>query len=369
MTPPRSLFASVLGTLAATGATAETRVFQVRSMDGTAIAGQADLPSRRSRTAVVFVPGTGEFDRDAGFGPAGAPVFKDIAGRMNASGVATVRYDLRGVRYGVPAAAKLDHKLLAGRTTTTMRDDLKAVYDWTRSPAGLGAKCVIFFAHSEGMVHVARLAASGAPSPLLVIGMGAPMESPKAAVKWQMTEREPYSLELMDKDRDGRTTHAEIRAHINETPAGAFGVLDPYLIPGGWGRAEIAQLRINQLALYEKTRAEILPHRDTDPYPNVAAAFASYQWWKSWFLDDVPAAARLARWRAPLLLHYGDRDSQVNAERQKAAASALPAKRYTITVHFGRGHTLGGHPLVGPIDPKIADRIAGEAATAARSCR
>lgn len=351
-------------------ASAATRPFEVRAPDGVVLKGQADTPARPSRAAVIFVPGTGGFDRDAAFGPSGAPLFKDIAARMNARGVSTVRYDLRGIRHGVPSAERLDLKLLGGRTTTSMRDDLRAVYDWTLSRKGLGATCVIFFAHSEGVLHVARLAEAGAPSPLLVIGMGAPMESAQSVFKWQAIEREAHSIELMDANRDGRTTEAEVRGNIGKTPAAVFGVVEPFLLPGGWGAPELAILRANKQAGYAKARADDLARRDADLYPDATNAFASYQWWKSWYLDDVPAAARLARWRAPLRMHYGDRDSQVNPERQKAAlAAALPASRYTVAVHPARGHSLGEHVLVGPIDPKIADRIADEATAAARSCR
>lgn len=370
----RIMVAAIFGiTPTAAVVAAGTRPIEVRSPDGTRIVGQADVPAAGARTTVIFVPGTGAFDRDGRFGKSGTPadlVFKDLAARMNARGLATVRFDLRGVRHGVAAADARDLRVLAGRTTTTMRDDLRAIHDWTRSSRGLGAHCVIFFTHSEGMLHVARLAEGGAPSPLLVIGMGPPMESAQAVFRWQMTEREPYSLELMDADRDGRTTHAEIRANISRTPAGVNGMIEPYLLPGGWGAAEIAQLRNNQLANYEKLKAETLAHEDADPYPTVAAPFASYQWWKSWYSDDVPVAARLARWRAPLRLHYGDRDSQVHAERQKAAASSsLSPKRYSIAVHPGAGHTLGSDVLMGPLEAKIAEQIASEAASAARGCR
>lgn len=351
----------------------EAREFKVQSTDGVEISGEAGILSLRPDVAVIFVPGTGTFDRDADFGMTGTPrdlVFKDLAARMVARGVATVRYDMRGVRHAMPRDKTLDPKLLAGRTIHNMRDDVAAVYAWSRSPEGLGARCIVFFVHSEGMLHVARLAGSGAPAPALIIGMGAGMESPSDIVRWQIAGRDVDSLKLMDTDRDGVTTNDEVRANLFRTPSGAHGKLEPFLHPAGaWTANDLAQLQETQTKIYEGLKLEILAHADSEPYPDADNAFASYQWWKSWFLDQQPTAALLARWAVPVSLHYGDKDSQTPAGRQSAAASAhLDAAKLKIQVHADRGHTLGSDVLFGPIDEAIAARIADEAAAVAKSC-
>ena len=366
---PSVLLATLAGCSA--GAVADAQEFRVRSADGVEILGEASVPAPRPRLAVIFVAGTGLFDRDANFGKAGTPrdlVFKDLAQRMATRGVATVRYDMRGVRYG--ASDRFDRARLGGRTTSSMRDDLGAVYEWTRAPAGLAAACVAFFAHSEGMLHVARLAEAGASAPALIIGMGAGMESPAAIVRWQLTGRDIHSLKLMDADGDGTTTNLEIRANLARTPAAVHGKMEPYFHPGGaWKAEDIATLRTTQLAIYDKVRAEVLTHPDTDIYPDADQAFASYQWWKSWFLDERPAAELLARWRVPISLHYGDKDSQTHAPFQVAAAKTfLAADLLTTQIHADRGHTLGDDVVLGPIDEAIADRIADETAAAAAAC-
>jgi hypothetical protein len=363
------LLAAVVGTAAAADVNAQD--FRVRSADGVEIHGVARADAPRPRLAVIFVAGTGLFDRDANFGKTGTPrdlVFKDLAERMAARGVASVRYDMRGVRYGT--ADRFDRALLARRTTSVMRDDLGAVYQWSRAPDGLGAACVAFFAHSEGMLHIARLAELGAPAPALIIGMGAGMESPAAIVRWQLSERDIHSLKLMDTDGDGTTTNGEIRANLARTPSAVHGKLEPYFHPSGrWKADDIAALRAIQLAIYDKVRKEVLTHPDDDVYPDADQAFASYQWWKSWFLDERPAAELLARWRVPIILHYGDKDSQTPAPQQIAAAKAfLPADKVAVHVHADRGHTLGDDVVLGPIDVAIADGIAEEAAGAAAAC-
>lgn len=361
--------------LAALGAVsrAEAAEFSVRAADGVEIHGEIDAGAGMPtpRLAVIFVAGTGLFDRDAAFGLSGTPrdlIFKDLAARMTVRGVTTVRYDVRGVRRGSPPA--VDRALLAGRTTASMRDDLGAIYRWARAPDGLGAVCVGFFAHSEGMLHVARLAEQGEAAPALVIGMGAAMASPRATLLWQMTERDAFSLERMDGNGDGTTTNDEVRAGIARTPSGVHGVVEPYLHPSGaWKAEDLVTLRTTQLANYTKFREQVLAQDDDTPFPDKDNAMASHEWWKSWFLDERTAAERLARWGTTFSLHYGDKDSQTAPVPQLVAARAhLPAGKLKAHIHPDRGHTLGSDVLFGPVDPTIADQIADETAAAAAIC-
>lgn len=366
-----AIIATALAALGFT-TTAAAQPFEIRAPDGQTLHGQVDRPDGDTgppRTAVIMVPGTGPFDRDASFGKSGTEddrLFKALAARLAERGVSAVRFDLRGVGHGGRAT---DPAVMGRRTTTTMRDDLGAIYDWARASNGLAARCIILFGHSEGMAHIGRLADAGAPAPLAVFGMGALMQSPVQVIRWQLTERDGHSLRLMDRDADGRTTPEEVRAHIGSTPAAVYGMVEPYLLPGGWGAAELAQLKANQTAAYEAEKARALAKADTDAYPSAEAPFAAYQWWKSWFTDERPVAASLARWNAPVRLHYGDRDSQTNAEEQAAAArAALEPSLLSITVHPGRGHSLGEHVLFGPVDPTIAGQMALEMAEAASRC-
>ena len=355
--------------LAAVHAEAQTSVlpFEVESADGATIAGQADAREYARRGVVVFVAGTGLFDRDVRFGRTGTPrdlLFADLARRMTARGLASVRYDRRGLRYGATGASAIDVEVAATSTTSSQREDLAAVYDWARAPEGLGARCVVIFAHSEGLLHVGRLAAAGASAPTGIIAMGGLLESPKSVLRWQLTERDVYSLHLMDTNGDGRVTNAEVEVSYRNTPSGAFDMIGPFLHPNGvWTSEDLAQLRSNQERIYEQQRALALAEDDNSPYPNSQTPMARYSWWKSWFFDDIPVASQLAGWRVPMTFHYGDRDSQVNYQRQRATAGNVFGAQASFIVHEGRGHSLGEHPLFGPIDTAIADQIADEAAT------
>lgn len=347
----------------------QTLPFTVSATDGVSIVGQVDLPATSSTAAVVIlVPGSGAHDRDMLYGRSGTArdkAFKDLAERFTARGLAAVRFDKRGVRFGVEGAERYDKSALVTNTTSAQRDDVRVLYDWARSPKGLGARCVVFFAHSEGMAHLGRLAASGAPAPDGVVGMGALMESPQSVLRWQMAERTAYSIEAMDADHDGVTTNDEVRANWMNTPAGTDKVEDVLNPDGAWTTEAVAKLKARDLAAYETEKDKALAAEDAAPFPDANRPAGPYQWWKSWFTDSTPVAVNLARWRTRFQLHYGGIDSQTNAARQAAAAfSALGADLVTITLHPGLGHGLGRHPAIGPIEAAIADQIADEAAAA-----
>jgi hypothetical protein len=348
------------------------RAFSIPSSDGVAIRGQADRPDLAGTGAVVMVAGTGPFDRDVDFGAPGeepALVFLDLSRRLNARGVATVRYDKRGIRHVEAGRAGIDQAEIVTATTGAMRDDLAAVYGWTRSPEGMGARCVVLFGHSEGMVHIGRLAASGAPAPAVVVGMGTILTDPARNFRWNLTERDSWSLRMMDADEDGITTNEEVRAGLATTPAAVNGVVEPYLAPdGGWTADDIAELDRQWQTAWPIFRDQALAMDDAAPWPTADQAAGSWQWGKSWYSDETAVAANLARWDGPVIAHLGDRDSQTHAPLQREAGERFLGSRVTFVLHSGVGHTLGDHPTYGPVRPDLADGMADQIAAALRSC-
>lgn len=351
------------------------REFAVASADGTRINGQADLPKARApRVAVVMVAGTGLFDRDVRFGQSGTDrdlLFKDLASRFNARGLAAVRYDRRGVNFGRIGEERLDKPVSGSSTTQSQREDLNAVYRWATAKEGLRARCVILLGHSEGTLHIARLANSGAPAPLAVIGLGAVGISPQETIRWQISGRDAYSLEQMDADGDGHVTKAEVEARWKQTPSSFAGTITPLLPPGGvaWTPELIAAVRTAQAGSYDLQKTAALALADDAPYPNARTPMAKASWWKSWFTDAASPATMLARWHVPVFLHWGTIDSQTAPHLQEPPLRAALGERAHISIHPGKGHGLGEGALMGPIDVAIADRIADQAAQAARSCR
>lgn len=364
---------SVAALLALTLLTADPadRVFAVPSADGTVVHGQADRPDLAPAGAVILVAGTGAFDRDAAFSQdrAARPVFLDLSERLTARGVAVVRYDKRGVRHGVTGAARIDDAEIVTATTEAQRDDLAAVHDWTRAADGLNARCVVLFGHSEGMVHIGRLAASGAPAPAAVVGMGALLADPVSNFRWNLAERDAWSLRAMDADGDGITTNEEVRAGFAASPAAVNETIAPYLHPAGqWTAADIERMEAAWVEAYPQLRDATLAADDSAPWPSADAPAGSMQWWKSWYQDTTPVAVNLARWSVPVTVHLGDLDSQTHIPLQRAAGEAHLGERLTLRLHNDVGHTLGAHPTYGPVRDDLAEAMADDIAAALAAC-
>lgn len=348
-----------------------TRVFAVPSADGTIVHGQVDRPDLAPAGAVIMVAGTGNFDRDVAFSQdrTARPVFLDLAERLAARGVAVVRYDKRGVRYGATGAARVDEAEIVTATTGAQRDDLAAVHHWTRATDGLNARCVVLFGHSEGMVHIGRLAASGAPAPAAVVGMGALLADPVANFRWNLAERDAWSLRAMDADGDGITTNDEVRAGFAASPAAANGSMELYLHPAGrWTAADIDRMEAAWAQVYPQMRDATLATDDAAPWPSADAPSGNMQWWKSWYQDTTPVAANLARWSLPVTVHLGDRDSQTHVPLQRAAGEAHLGDRLTFRLHADVGHTLGAHPTYGPVRADLAEAMADDMVAALSAC-
>ena len=338
--------------------------FSVTSADGTEISGQVDQPAGidGSTPFVVMSAGTGAFDRDVAFGRSGTPrdrLFADLARRFNAAGIATVRYDRRGVRYKPADGQRLDPAVSGTSTVETQRDDLAAVYELARQQSA----CTVLLGHSEGAQHIGGLADRGVTAPALVVGIGAPLQAPADVFRWQATGRDAFSLKMMDANGDGITTNQEVRAGLPTTPAAVFGKVQPYLHPfGKWTAGALKQRIATQEVRYLAGKARALATDPDEPYPDAKEPIAKYSWWQNWYTDDVPVADKLAAWDVPMLFYYGDRDSQVRYEFQQPAAEAALGDRAEIHVLPGLGHSLGPDVLYGPMDEAAADALVARTA-------
>lgn len=285
--------------------------FSLPSLDGIPVHGQADLPDRPVAGAVVIVPGSGAFNRDYEFGNSGTPrdlLAVDLSLALRERGLAVVRYDKRGVDH--PAApVRPTTAVRRSLTTTALVDDLQTVYEWTRASSGLGARSVVLLAHSEGVSLAARLAERGAPAPDLLLGLAGPAESPLSLIQRQITEE---------------------------------------------GGPE----------LFEEHRRDALGHADDEPWPSAENVLTSFEWWKNWFVDDVPVARRLQAWACPMQLHFGTADAQVPPSVQVPVVTELLGSRAQVILHEGLGHALGPDPSTGPISPEVVQQLAESAAAA-----
>lgn len=113
-------------------------------------------PEEPTRAAAVIIAGSGPTDRD-GNSPIGVTggVYRQLAEGLAQRGIASVRFDKRGIAASAPAATSE-----ANLTFDTYIDDAKA---WARLTAEkTGAPCVWLIGHSEGAL-VAQAAAADNP--------------------------------------------------------------------------------------------------------------------------------------------------------------------------------------------------------------
>ncbi|MAU68671.1 hypothetical protein [Hyphomonas sp.] len=344
------------------------RDFSVTSADGTQITGQVDVPMSADgrEPVIVLSAGTGLFDRDVNFGNSGTErdaVFADLARRFTQAGIAVVRYDRRGVRYKPADGQVLDKAVSGTSTVESQRDDLGAVYDLARAEFGGPAACIALLGHSEGLLHIAGLAAANAAAPDLVVGIGGPLQAPADVFRWQSTERNAFSLRMMDADRDGTVTEAEIRTNWQETPSSLVGTVGALLHPEGqWTPEALDQQVVTLTGFYEAGKTQALAIDPEAPFPNTETPMAEYSWWQNWYTDDTPVAEKLSAWDVPFLLYYGTKDSQVRYEYQQPAAAAALGGQVEIHILPGLGHSLGSHALYGPMDEAAADALVARTA-------
>lgn len=341
------------------------RVFETQARDGIMIRGAVDQPDHDSLGVAILVAGTGPFDRDARFSKPGEPetdgLFLDLSRRLTARGLTVVRYDKRGVRFGAEADDRINRDEAVTATTETMRDDLGVLLDWARSPSGLNDRCVVLVGHSEGMAHIGRLAASGAAPPTGVVGIGPLLTDPVANFRWNFAERDAWSLRALDGDHDGRTTNAEVEAGLARSPAAVNGVIAPYLHPNGaWTSEDLTRLQTAQSGIYDAYKSATLNQPDNAPWPSAEGPTSTFQWWKSWLLDNTLVATRLAAWAVPVRAHFGELDSQVHIPLQTKAAQDALGDRFSFVIHPDAGHSLGSDPTYGPMRATLADEVADD---------
>ncbi|SJM64167.1 Hydrolase, alpha/beta fold family [Brevundimonas diminuta 3F5N] len=121
-----------------------------------ALQGTLLMPEGQMRAAAVIIAGSGPTDRD-GNSPVGVTggVYHQLAEGLAERGIATVRFDKRGIAASAPAATGE-----ANLTFDTFIDDAKA---WARQTAQkTGAPCVWLIGHSEGAL-IAQAAAADNP--------------------------------------------------------------------------------------------------------------------------------------------------------------------------------------------------------------
>lgn len=316
---------------------------------------------------VLMMPGTGLFDAEMNFGGSGTDkdlIFLSLAEQLNKIGYAVVRFNYRGIKCNLknqPPCPQcesgeqkiqhflnscLDAKIREKVTTHNIQSDLEQIYQWSLQQKQFSRENVIMFGHSEGSIHISRLIEKNKITPKGVVFMGGITESPQSVVRWQTVERIVDGVMSFDKDENKKVTESEIRESLPASYLSVFPV--EHLLPpdGYWTQASLSKLLNTQYGVFQKS---VMSKPDAEPYISGGVTQASYQWWKMWLADKKTVIESLKNYKGAVIYHNGDFDSQTNALRQVIFFDKARKGSWKFTVHAQRGHTLGPHPLLGPI--------------------
>lgn len=355
----------------------------------TFIAGEIDFPDNGKDCQncqfplIVMIPGTGLYDRDYLFGISGTDrdfMFRDFAEALAEVGIASLRYDYRGVgcnpRTAPPCpdcspeernrhyiASCIDNDVRSAVTMENMDEDVELIYTHALQHKRIDPNRIVVLAHSEGTIHVSRLISVGRVVPRALLYLGMVAESPAGVMRWQETDRF-LRVFSWDTDHDGVLSNDEIRTGFSSDPYfSSIGLtVDALLSPSGsWTEKTF---RSSRVVSYDQLRSETLAHRDDEPIvivPEPLMVQAAYAWSKAFFTDERPIVDLLRGYPGRLIAHNGGYDSQTPAERELGVLS-VAAGQFQIAP-IGIHHPDVGHgfspdsPLLGPVVPYIRDAI------------
>ncbi|NPC44378.1 alpha/beta fold hydrolase [Nocardioides sp. zg-1230] len=160
---------------------------------------------------VLLLPGSGPLDRNSDHKRMPLGITGQLADALGTVGVATFRYDKRGV------GASTGSWHTAGFYDN--RDDAAAALEFLAARPEVDPTRIVVLGHSEGALHAAGLAAAGAPTSGLILLSCSAMPG-EALLRWQSAQIAPTLprairglLRLLRTDLEARTakTHTKIK--------------------------------------------------------------------------------------------------------------------------------------------------------------
>ena len=283
------------------------------------LAGELTFPSGDGpHAAVVLISGSGEQDRDSDLG--GFGLFGVLANHLAEAGVASLRFDDRGV--GGSTGKNLQ------ATLQDRAGDVEAAIEVLRSRADIAAEGIGLVGHSEGGI-VAPVVANRT-SVAFVALLAAPVVTAEKTLTAQQV--------ALFEDSDTPADQVEQLRAVQEL------VFRAVATGQGWDEVEATFRALVQQqfeAMPAQTR-EAIPEADALVESIVAQEMATWRspWFESFFKHDPrPAIAALD---VPVLALYGELDTQVEAAANSIAMSEAIAESgipgYTIATIFSANH-------------------------------
>ncbi|WP_413578134.1 hypothetical protein ACLVWU_06285 [Bdellovibrio sp. HCB290] len=366
--------------------------FAIPSADRqTVLTGEIDFPDTEfgePLPAIILVGGTGLFDRDYYFGNSGTEVdflFRDLAKKATGNGFAVVRFDYRGVlcnQRTAPACPScktdlevrqnyaqhcIDNKVRETVTPNSIRDDIVSIYNFVLKDPAVDSRRVILLAHSEGTVHASYLVHEKRIQPRGLLYVGAVGDSPKSLIQWQATDIHGKIATLlwwpMDSNKDRSISNGEVSSscRLMGIPETACATL---LSPVGQWTEDSLKYRLEQE--YQVALRDALAQADQAPFysenTDLGVVFASYAWWKMFFVDTTDVASLLRNYSGKVSISNGEIDISTPGNRELPFFEKLNrGEQVRINLLKGKGHSLGPHKQVGPIPEESFQHLMTEA--------
>ena len=305
-----------------------------KSFDGLTLAGTLTLPAAsevKKPPVMLMIAGSGPVDRDENGPGLKSEIFKQIAHRLAQQGIASLRYDKRGIGYSEGDLRK-----------ACMRDlveDARAALKFLRGRSEIDTDLIYVLGHSEGGVLGAIVAAEEPVAGLISIAANArPLDE---VILWQL---EGF-LRAQGLPEEEIQRELEKQRKFNEWVKQSEGEWDDYT--------------------FEEVQ-EAIPGLTREEWQN--AQGVALCWLREHFLHDPLETMRQIG--VPVLILQGDKDVQVPPEDAKALAQALKdAGNKNVEVHVfdDLNHMLRRHPedpysgdlhLNEPVDERVSTAVA-----------
>lgn len=327
----------------------QSRQFSVAATASTdALHGQIDWPSGALENwdgpVVLFVSASGTSDRDGWMVRTLQTVWlhrlplKDLSAALVKQGIAVIRFDNPGVlpphkrcrenvlRHGISQKILLqrclDPQVLGLVTSERYWENIERLTSRVHGLIPAMRDKLFLFGFSEGLMHAAALADRGHIKPRGLISLGSPAEKFESAARWQAIERLTENLDLFDANADNVVTNDEIRQG-HATGLNNFMGIDGWLsISGKWDS--------RNRVLFDKS-VELNYEQIMDYYRDVSGA-GGLRWMRQangvkvpdvtdaamqfYFYGQTSPTDVMQRLRLPGLFIWGDRDRQINVDRQ-----------------------------------------------------
>jgi len=284
--------------------------------------------------AVLFIHGSGPLDRDGNAPGFRMDAYRQLAHGLAEAGIASLRFDKRGVSESEGDAATASR--------SDLLDDVRAALAALREHDEVDSSRVVLVGHSEG-AYLAPVIAAEDPTLkgiAVLAGAARPLDE---ITRWQV-----------------ETTLRQQGASEEQVVAAALDQEDEYIAfvegsNGEWSDYSVEDLQTT------------LPWLTEEAAGNLLATPLALSWLREHYLDDP--AATLASVTIPVFVLNGEKDMQVPAEEAERIDAVLrDAGNSEVTVYVlpDLNHLLRYHSeepslvfrhIADPVDPRVIDLL------------